>query len=137
MRFAAALAAVTALILPGAARTQLLACEGAQKPQQVVELMFGGVVADGMAVTDDEWTGFVDREITPRFPDGLTMFRAAGQWREPSTDRIVREPSWVVLIVLPGKPADLARVNEIAQAYKLRFKQRSVAVILRPACVSF
>jgi uncharacterized protein DUF3574 len=132
-----------ALILPllltgvGTTQAQLPACGGAQKPQQVVELMFGRKIADRIAVTEDEWTHFVDQEITPRFPDGLTVFSAAGQRRDQSSNRIVREPSKIVLIVLPGKAEDLARVNEIAQAYKARFKQQSVGVILRPACVSF
>jgi hypothetical protein len=132
-----------ALILPlllsgvGTTQAQLPACGGAQKPQQVVELMFGRKIADRIAVTEDEWTQFVDQEITPRFPDGLTVFSAAGQRRDQSSNRIVREPSKIVLIVLPGKAEDLARVNEIAQAYKARFKQQSVGVILRPACVSF
>jgi hypothetical protein len=103
----------------------------------VVELMFGRKIADRMAVTEDEWTRFVDQEITPRFPDGLTVFTAASQWRDQASKKIVREPSKVVLIVLPGKAEDLARVNEIAQAYKTRFKQQSVGVIVRPACVSF
>jgi hypothetical protein len=136
MRTLIALIAI-ALLLGAGAQAQLLACGGAQKPQQVAELMFGGKVTDGVAVTEDEWTGFVDQEITPRFPDGLTVFSAAGQWRDPSSNRIVREPSKVVLILLPGKAEDFAQVNEIAQAYKRRFKQRSVAVLLRSACVSF
>ena len=34
-------------------------------------------------------------------------------------------------------PEDIARLNEIAEAYKARFKQQSVGVIVRPACVSF
>jgi hypothetical protein len=118
-------------------QAQLLSCGGAQKPQQVVELMFGRKIADRIAVTDGEWTRFVDQEITPRFPDGLTVFSAAGQRRDQSSNRIVREPSKVVLIVLPGKDEDLVRVDEIAQAYKTRFKQQSVGVIVRPACVSF
>jgi hypothetical protein len=129
-----------AAILPllcSTTQAQLPACGGAQKPQQVVELMFGRQIADRIAVTEDEWTRFVDQEITPRFPDGLTVFSAASQWRDQASNRIVREPSKVVLIVLPGKAEDLARVNEIAQAYKARFRQQSVGVILRPACVSF
>ena len=43
----------------------------------------------------------------------------------------------MVVIVLPGKPEDVARINEIAQVYKGRFKQQSVGAILRGACVSF
>ena len=40
-------------------------------------------------------------------------------------------------IVLPGHDEDVARLNEIAEAYKARFKQHSVITIVRPACVSF
>ncbi len=139
MRIVIPAAAILPLVLSGAGtiQAQLLTCGGAEKPQQVVELMFGRRIADRIAVTEDEWARFVDQEITPRFPDGLTVFSAAGQRRDQASNRIVREPSKVVLIVLPGKAEDLARVNEIAQAYKTRFKQQSVGVILRPACVSF
>jgi hypothetical protein len=42
-----------------------------------------------------------------------------------------------VQIVLPGDDGEFARLNEIAEAYKIRFKQQSVGVIVRPACVSF
>ena len=80
---------------------------------------------------------FVDREITPRFPDGLTVFDARGQWRDIQRNRIVREPSKLVQIVLPGKAEDADRLNEIAAAYKSRFRQQSVGVIVRGACVSF
>jgi uncharacterized protein DUF3574 len=134
-----AAAAILPLLLSsvGFTQAQLLSCAGVQKPQQVAELMFGRKIPDRIAVTEDEWTQFVDQEITPRFPDGLTVLSAAGQWRDPSSNKIVREPSKVVLIVLPGKAEDLARVNEIAQAYKTRFKQQFVGVIVRPACVSF
>jgi hypothetical protein len=134
-----AAAAILPLLISsvGTTQAQLLACGGAQKPQQVAELMFGGKISDDIAVTEDEWTHFVDREITPRFPGGLTVLSAAGQWLDQSSNKIIREPSKVVLIVLPGKAEDLARVNEIAQAYKTRFKQQYVVVILRPACVSF
>jgi hypothetical protein len=52
-------------------------------------------------------------------------------------NRIVREPSKVVQIVLPGQVDDIARLNEIAAVYKRRFKQHSVVMIVRPACVSF
>jgi hypothetical protein len=130
-------AAIALAPLAGRAQAQAPACGGAQKPQQVAELMFGRKIIDRIAVTEDEWAQFLDQEVTPRFPDGLTVFSAAGQWRDQATNKIVRQPSKIVVIVLPGKADDLARVNEIAQAYKLRFRQPSVGVILRPACVSF
>jgi hypothetical protein len=39
--------------------------------------------------------------------------------------------------VLPGQVGDIALLNEIVEAYKTRFKQQSVVMIVRPACVSF
>ncbi len=130
-------AVVLALALTGEAGAQLLDCRGGQKPTQVAELMFGRKVGDRIGVSEVEWSRFVDREITPRFPDGLTIFNAAGQWRDKASSKIVREPSKIVQIVLPGEVEDIVRLNEIAEAYKTRFKQQSVGVIVRPACVSF
>jgi hypothetical protein len=37
----------------------------------------------------------------------------------------------------PGQADDTARLNEIVAAYKQRFKQQSVVMVVRPACVSF
>ena len=35
------------------------------------------------------------------------------------------------MIVLPGNAEDLARLNEIAEAYKNQFRQQSVGMIVR------
>jgi Protein of unknown function (DUF3574) len=96
------------LALGGGADAQLLDCLGGQRPTQVAELMFG-----------------------------RSVFNAASQWRDEATNKIVREPSKLVQIVLPGQVRDIARLNEIVAAYKTRFKQHSVVMIVRPACVSF
>jgi hypothetical protein len=114
-----------------------IACSAPLKPQQVAELLLGRKIGDRLAVSETQFLNFLDREITPRFPDGLTVYDARGQWRDQERNRIVREPSKVVMVVLPGKPEDLARLSEIAEAYKKRFKQQSVGIVLRPACVSF
>jgi hypothetical protein len=114
-----------------------IACSAPLKPQQVAELLLGRKIGDRLAVSETQFLNFLDREITPRFPDGLTVYDARGQWRDQERNRIVREPSKVVMIVLPGKPEDMARLSEIAEAYKKRFKQQSVGIMLRPACVMF
>jgi len=126
-----------ALALISESFAQPLECRGAQKASQVVELMFGRHIGGGVRVSDREWARFVDREITPRFPDGLTVLNGSGQWREPRSGKIIREPSKIVQIVLPGQAEDLDRLAAIAAVYKRRFKQHSVGVIVRPACVSF
>ena len=121
----------------GGADAQLVDCRGGQKPTQVAEMMFGRKIGDRIGVSEIEWGRFVDREITPRFPAGLTVFNASGQWQDKSNNKIVHEPSKIVQIVLSGEVDDIPRLNEIAEAYKSRFKQQSVGVIVRQACVSF
>jgi Protein of unknown function (DUF3574) len=126
-----------ALALAGGADAQVLDCLGGQRPSQVAELLFGRNIGRRLGVNEADWSRFVDREIISRFPSGLTMFNAAGEWRDGASNKIVREPSKIVQIVLPGQAEDTARLNEIVAAYKRRFKQQSVGIIVRPACVSF
>jgi hypothetical protein len=132
------LAALLVLPLLGnSASAQPLACSAPLKPQQVAELLLGRKIGDRLGVSETQFLNFLDREITPRFPDGLTVYDARGQYRDSERNRIVREPSKVVMIVLPGTSEDMARLNEIADAYKKRFRQQSVGIVLRPACASF
>jgi hypothetical protein len=114
-----------------------LQCSGAQKPAAVAELMFGRKIGGRIAVSESKWSRFVDREITPRFPDGLSVVDARGQWRDRKHNVIVHEPSKLVTIVLPGDPQDQARLSAIIAAYKSRFRQQSVGLIVRQACVAF
>jgi len=132
------LAAILVLpLLAISASGEPIACGSPLKPQQVAELLLGRKIGDRLGVSEREFLNFLDREVTPRFPDGLTVYDARGQWRDPDRNRIVREPSKVVMIVLPGKPEDMPRITEIAEAYKKRFKQQSVGIVLRLACVLF
>jgi hypothetical protein len=114
-----------------------LSCYGTQQPKQVAELLFGRAVAGKRAVSGAAWARFVARELTPRFPDGMTITDAAGQWRNPRTGTIVREASKHVEIVLAGNAGDEALLDQAAAAYKREFHQQSVGIIVRPACVSF
>ncbi len=43
-------------------------------------LYFGLSRPAGKDITAEEWQQFVDRDVTPRFRDGLTVFDARGQW---------------------------------------------------------
>ena len=121
----------------GSTNAQTPACHGGQMPREVVELLFGRKIGDRLGVSAAQWARFVDREISPRFPGGLTVFDARGQWRDTVRKTIVHEPSKVVEIVLPGKPDDADRLDAIAQAYKSAFRQQSVGIVIRGACVSF
>jgi hypothetical protein len=119
------------------AQTPVLSCHGTQQPKEVAELMFGRDIGDRVGVSEAAWTRFVAREMTPRFPDGLTITDAIGQWRDRDSGRIVREPTKHVEIVLPGNDDDEARLDAVIAAYKHQFRQQAVGVIVRPACVAF
>lgn len=134
VRVAIALLASMTLVAPAVAQ---VACRADQKSSAVVEMMFGRKIGERIAVTNGAWARFVDREITPRFPDGLSVVDAAGQWMDTDKKRVVREPSKIVTIVLRDAEKGQAEIDAIAQAYKKQFKQQSVGVIVRGACVSF
>ena len=55
----------------------------------------------------------------------------------PAAEKIARERSKMVMIAMPPAADNDARLNQIVEAYKTRFGQKSVGLILRPACVSF
>jgi Protein of unknown function (DUF3574) len=123
------------LALASSAGAQLLDCRGGQRPTEVAQLLFGRNIGNRIGVSERAWGRFLDREIVPRFPDGLTVFDATGRYR--LANRVAREPSKIVEIALPGTPEEIVRLNEIVEAYKSRFRQQSVGLIVRPACVSF
>jgi Protein of unknown function (DUF3574) len=134
-RMALVLGLLVALALSGPAAASPAACRGKQESMLAAELLFGRGSRGG--VSEGAWARFVAREITPRFPDGLTVFDAAGQWRDPARGRIVREPSKVVLIVFRDEAGKQEHLNAIADAYKRRFRQQSVGIVIKPACASF
>ncbi len=131
------IALLVAVALPAGAHAQALSCSAAQKPMQVAELLFGRKIGDRVGVSEAAWARFVAREVTPRFPDGLTVIAASGQWLDTKTGKVVREPSKVVQIILPGKDDDESRLSAVIEAYKSKFRQQSVGLVLRPACVKF
>ena len=133
LRYFALLAMLAASVLnTSAADAQTLACHGAQKPRDIAELLFGRNIGNRVGVSEAAWARFVAREMTPRFPDGLTVIDATGQWRDSDTGKVVREPSKRVEIVLPGAGDDEGKLDAIVAAYKKAFRQQAVARYERP-----
>jgi hypothetical protein len=101
------------------------------------ELFFGRGKPDGSMVTDDEWQRFLDTEVTPRFPDGLTTIFGDGQFRA-ADGTIVREGSILLILLYPrGEKDASARLEAIRDAYKRAFQQESVLRVDDPARVGF
>lgn len=120
-------AQLAAFVVPAYAQSS---CSPPQKPMLDIELMLG------RSGSDATWRAFLAGEVTPRFPDGLTVYETSGQWRDPATRTIAREKGRVLRLIVPPDTAH-DKVAAVAEAYKKRFRQKSVGVVTRSACVSF
>ncbi|HEY7545760.1 MAG TPA: DUF3574 domain-containing protein [Blastocatellia bacterium] len=91
------------------------------------ELFFGTQKPDGSEVTSKEWKKFLNNEITPRFPDGLTVLTGSGQFRN-STGEIIKETSRVLILLYPvgAQMESSFKIEQIREAYKQMFQQESV-----------
>jgi hypothetical protein len=132
-------AAIAAGTYASAAAAQNLACGAPLEPMAQVELMFGRNIGGGgrLGVGNAQWSRFLAREVTPRFPDGLSVIDAAGQWQDTERGRVVREPSKLVMILTSDDAAAREKIAAIVAAYKQPFHQRSVGVIIRAVCAGF
>ena len=88
-------------------------------------LYFGRNIGDSSVVSDSAWASFVRETLTPAFPEGSTVWEAAGQWRAPDGS-LVRERSFVVELLHLVTPDVEARVQRVMDEYKRRFSQQSV-----------
>lgn len=102
-----------------------------------VELIFGLDIKGGGRISEKEWRSFLEQEVTPRFPDGLTAFDAYGQWKVPGDGRIARLDSKVLLIWYAPSAKAEADIQAVREAYKARYKQISVMRVDSADCVSF
>ena len=103
------------------------------------ELYFGlGPVDDSSAAANEQrWREFLDREITPRFPDGLSVYDVYGQWRGKGEASIERLHSKEVMLLHADTPRHRADIDAIRDAWKRATGDTSVLRVSQPAEVSF
>ncbi|TRV79132.1 DUF3574 domain-containing protein [Streptomyces sp. 130] len=104
---------------------------GAVRGQDYIEtrLLFGTERPDGgPEVTDRQFLAFIDEEVTPRFPNGLTVQDGRGQWRD-SRGVIERERSYELTLLYPASEARLRgrQIERIRDAYEKEYAQDAVA----------
>ena len=143
--YASAMAQPEATPVGGVAETEVMdACPDDlygpdSEPWVRGELYFGTTTDEGTAYSEEEWDAFLDTEITPRFPAGLTVLTGLGQWQNESGE-VIQERSEVLVILYPLETAQESSVllEEIRDAYETQFNQESVLrVDVAPACTSF
>jgi hypothetical protein len=102
-------------------------------------LYFGLGPADhpGQGISESAWRDFLDQEVTPRFPDGLSVFDAYGQWQGRQESSPERLHSKLLVIDYPDTPDNRSKIEAIRAAWKRRTGDQSVLRVTQPADVSF
>ena len=102
---------------------------------QIRTTLYFGLSRPKGSVSELEWQIFLRDEVTKRFPDGLTVWQAEGQWlnRAGSIDR---EQSKVLLLVHPDTAPARQAVKAVIDAYRKTFEQQSVLWESSRVCVA-
>ena len=114
--------------------TVLMDCGGSSAPQLRTTLYFGLARPKG-SVTELEWQIFLRDEVTRRFPDGLTVWEAEGQWRTPLAASIAssrRSCCWSI----PIRRRHGRSVQAVIDANIKTFEQQSVLWESARVCIS-
>lgn len=103
------------------------------------KLYFGLGPADApeKGVSEADWKDFLDKEVTPRFPAGLSVMDVYGQWLSKKEHRVERLRSKMLVIDCPATRANAAKVEAIRAAWKQRSGDQSVLRVTHRADVSF
>ncbi|MBF6025698.1 DUF3574 domain-containing protein [Lysobacter niastensis] len=138
------LAALLALLAGCATAPVTPAMRGdAERPAQASgwmrsELYFAVGNEDGNGTIDDaRWRDFLDREVTPRFPDGLTVLDGYGQWRFREQGRLVRQRCKVLVLLHEDTAQRRTDIDAIRQAWKRETAHESVLWARQTVEVSF
>ena len=121
--------------LPVRQDTQSSPC-GPSGTAHIRTTLYFGLTRQAGTVTESEWRAFLRQHVTPRFPDGLTVLEAQGQWRR-ADGRISRERSKVLLLVHDDTPVARATLGELVSRYKRMFEQESVLWESSLVCATF
>ena len=128
------LVAALSLLLPGCSSLQHGDCAPGEQAA-VSDLLYFGTNMPGGIVTPEEWTKFLSATVTPRFPAGLTVWQASGQWQS-SDGKLTSEGSYVLSLIHPADAQAETAVQAIVADYKTRFHQDAVLRVKAHACMS-
>ncbi len=102
-------------------------------------LYFGLGPADHpeQGISEARWREFLDREVTARFPDGLSVAEIYGQWQGKGQVAPERLRSKVLIVDYPDTQENRDKIEAIRAAWKKMTGDQSVMRVTLPADVSF
>jgi Protein of unknown function (DUF3574) len=103
------------------------------------KLYFGLGPADSpeKGVSEAKWREFLDKEVTSRFPDGLSVVDVYGQWQGARQTSPERLRSKMLIIDYPDTQQNRDKVDAIRTAWKKLTGDQSVLRVTQPVDVSF
>jgi len=101
------------------------------------DLYFGLNKPDGTTITEQEWNLFEQNEVCAVFKQGSTVVNATGNWFNPVSNKLITEPTKVVICVHPKTTSFSKQIDSLRQRYKTVFRQQSVLRVDKKATVSF
>lgn len=103
------------------------------------KLYFGLGPADRpeQGINETEWRSFLDREVTPRFPAGLSVVDVYGQWQSKGERHVERLRSKILIIDCADTKENREKIEAIRAAWKQKTGDESVMRVTEPADVSF
>jgi hypothetical protein len=109
---------------------------GVENSSMAEDTLYFGMNTPKGQLTSAQWETFLKEEVTSRFPEGLTVWDAKGQWRDK--DGVPqKENTKVLLLIHPDNPKESQAIQEIIDAYKKQFHQESVMRVKSRPEVSF
>jgi Protein of unknown function (DUF3574) len=124
------------LITTPACTNLITRAESSQRTLIKEELYFGLSKPGGKTVSEVEWQQFLNRVITPRFKDGLTVMDANGQYLN-SSGKLTREKSKLIILVYENNSTKNKMVQDTISNYKQTFQQEAVLRVTSNVKVSF
>lgn len=102
-------------------------------------LYFGLGPADepGKGISESAWRAFLDKEVTSRFPDGLSVIDVYGQWQGKEEKTPERIRTKMLIIDYPDAQENRDKIEAIRAAWKRLTGDQSVMRVTEPADVSF
>ena len=123
---------VLALALAGCAHPRV-----APAPPAAAPTLTGDSAHPDQGVSEEQWRAFLDKEVTPRFPAGLSVVDLYGQWQGKNQAAPERLRSRMLIIYLEDNVENRAKIDAIRSAWKQQTGDQSVLRVVGPVDVSF
>jgi hypothetical protein len=88
-------------------------------------------------ISETRWRRFLDEEVTPRFPSGLSVVDIYGQWQGKNQSIPERLRTKLLVLDYPDTQENRDKIDAIRTAWKKLTGDQSVLRVTQPADVSF